>query len=131
MQLSNETAGICGLFCGTCQAFPQHCGGCLSDRVADHCIKCSHGFRDCAKAHRVTWCWQCETFPCQRLEQFSKEHIVNGICHHAHIIEDLQFMKEHGVEMWVTQQVQQHTCPSCNHLIVWFEQSCPNCKKDI
>ena len=129
MKLSNETVGICGLFCGTCQAFPQYCDGCLSDRVAAPCVQCSHGFRDCAKEHQVTWCWECADFPCERLKQFSKEHIVNGICHHEHIIEDLNFMKTHGVENWVDKQVQAHTCQQCGSLIVWFEQECPNCKR--
>lgn len=129
MQLSTETAGICGLFCGTCQAFPDYCAGCLSDRVAAPCVQCSHGFRDCAAEHQVTWCWECADFPCGRLEQFSKEHIVNGICHHAHVIDDLRLMKEIGVEAWVAQQTAQHTCPHCGNLIHWFESSCQVCGK--
>ena len=129
MSLSNEIAGICGLFCGTCQMFPEHCDGCLSDRVFSYCVQCSHGFRDCAKEHQVTWCWQCSAFPCERLEEFSKEHIVNGICHHAHVIEDLQYMKDHGVEAWVRQQEQTHRCPTCGTLMLWFESACQKCGK--
>ena len=127
MSLSTETAGICGLFCGTCQAFPKYCEGCLSDKVAEFCAKCGHGFRDCAVEHQVTWCWQCTEFPCERLEQFSKEHIVNGICHHEHVIEDLQYMKDNSVELWIEKQVQEHSCTTCGNLIVWFEQSCKKC----
>ena len=127
MSLSNETAGICGLFCGTCQMFPEYCDGCLSDRVFSYCVQCRHGFRDCAKEHQVTWCWECTAFPCERLEGFSKEHIVNGICHHEHVIEDLQYMKEHGVEAWVQMQEQTHRCSTCGTLMHWFEPNCQKC----
>ena len=127
MSLSNETAGICGLFCGTCQMFPEHCDGCLSDRVFSYCVQCRHGFRDCAKEHQVTWCWECTAFPCERLEGFSKEHIVNGICHHEHVIEDLQYMKEHGVEAWVQMQEQTNRCSACGTLMHWFEPNCQKC----
>jgi len=127
VNISNEIAGICGLFCGTCQAFPQYCGGCLSNRVAASCVRCSHGFRDCAKEHQVAWCWECAEFPCGRLEQFSKEHIVNGICHHEHVIDDLYFMRVYGVEAWIEKQVKEHTCQQCGNFILWFEQECRHC----
>lgn len=128
MHLSVDTAGICGLFCGTCPFFPADCDGCLSDRVHPDCADCRHGFRDCAAAHKVTRCFECTDFPCSRLEDFSKIHIVNGICHHTHVIEDLKFMGEQGVQAWVDQQTQMHTCPSCGKLIIWYEQKCPDCE---
>lgn len=129
MELSNSTAVICGLFCGICQAYPAYCEGCLSDKVAAPCVECSHGFRTCAKKHKVTRCFECVEFPCERIKQFSQDHIVNGICHHAHVIEDLQLMKEIGVSVWVQKQVAAHTCPNCGKLIAWYEQTCPNCKR--
>ena len=127
MKIANTAVGICGLFCGTYRAFPQECGGCLSDRVIGPCIECRHGFRKCAKEHDVTWCWECVNFPCKLLDKFSREHIVNGICHHEHVIEDLQFMKKYSVEKWIEQQVKLHSCPNCGSLIVWYDKECHNC----
>lgn len=129
MKPGNETAAICGLFCGTCPSYPSECGGCLSNRVAPGCDDCGNGFRDCAAAHGVTRCFACEAFPCARLEAFSRRHIVNGICHHAQVIEDLRSMGEIGVEAWVERRTREHTCPACGKLVVWFHHSCPNCKK--
>lgn len=129
MKLNDETAAICGLFCGTCPSYPTRCGGCLSSMVAPGCDTCGSGFRDCANAHKVTRCYECGEFPCARLEDFSHRHIVNGICHHEHIIADLCRMREIGVEDWVAEQAQAHTCATCGKLIPWFEHSCPGCKK--
>lgn len=127
MSVGNETAAICGLFCGTCPSYPDICGGCLSTRVAPGCDDCGSGFRDCANAHGVTRCYECTAFPCTRLEKFSHRHIENGVCHHAHVISDLRRMKEAGVDVWVAQQTAARTCPTCGKLIPWFVHNCPVC----
>lgn len=129
MKPGNETAAICGLFCGTCPSYPNECEGCLSSKVAADCQSCGNGFRECAARHEITRCCECGEFPCERLESFSKKHIVNGICHHEHVIESLQSMKEKGVPAWVEEQIKTHTCKNCKNLIPWFEIICPVCGK--
>lgn len=124
----NETAAICGLFCGTCPSYPCECEGCLSSKVAPECSICRHGFRDCSKLHNVTRCHECIEFPCDRLKEFSKMHIVNGICHHEHVIDDLNEMREIGEQAWVAKQVEEHTCSKCASIIPWTERTCPSCK---
>lgn len=128
MKTGNETAAICGLFCGTCPSYPNECGGCLSTHVAPGCDTCGNGFRSCAAGHNVARCFECSGFPCNRLEEFSKRHIVNGICHHEHVIDDLKRMGKIGVPVWVAEQERAHTCPGCGFLIPWFERSCTRCK---
>lgn len=126
MKLTPCVAGICGLFCGTCPSFAEgKCSGCLSDHVAPHCVACVNGFRTCAAEQGVTRCFECAQFPCERLEAFSKIHIVNGICHHTHVIDDLNAMRQIGVQAWVDKQTQAHTCPECGRLILWHERECP------
>ena len=124
---SPNLAGICGLFCGTCPSFPQKCEGCLSDRVAEHCVNCRHGFRVCAQEKRVTRCYECGDFPCERLEAFIPVHVENGIVHHENIINDLRLMKEIGVQSWVNKQVKDHTCPGCGKMIHWHQINLHSC----
>lgn len=128
MTLHNDTAAICGLFCGICPSYPNSCEGCLSSHVAESCASCGNGFRTCVAEHGVTRCFECKEFPCARLEDFSHNHIENGICHHEHVIEDLSRMKEIGVTEWVEEQVEAHSCKECNELIPWSEHSCTKCK---
>ena len=129
MRIPDEnTAAICGLFCGTCPDYPENCHGCLSDKLRGDCVACTPGFRTCAKEHGVKRCFACSRFPCERLVAFSKVHIVNGICHHENIITDLRQMKQTGVESWVAAQTARHTCPQCGELMWWCEK--PHvCKK--
>jgi hypothetical protein len=149
-----QLVGICGLYCGTCPNYLAYrendeeqlrriseetgipigdirCDGCLSETVFPPCKDCRHGFRQCARGKNVTWCFQCDEFPCQRLTAFRTVHIVNGISHHAHIIEDLQYMKEHGVERWAEDQEDKGRCPECGKVLYWYVRTCPGCHTPI
>jgi hypothetical protein len=147
-------AGICGLYCGTCPNYLAEregdtarieaiaksnnmevsavgCDGCLSDRVMPFCVECKNGFRTCAKEKGVTWCFECAEFPCRRLEDFKKIHIVDGVPHHATVIEDLKYMKEHGVEAWVKRQEKAGSCPTCGKRLYFFTRECPACHTKV
>jgi hypothetical protein len=149
-----ELVGICGLYCGTCPRYLAYqendveqlneisretgvpieeirCDGCLSDNVSPTCLECRHGFRQCAGEKNVTWCFECDDFPCQRLHDFRDVHVVNGISHHIHVIEDLQYMKNHGVEQWVAEQERTGSCPKCGKRLYWFAHECPTCHTHV
>ncbi|MBO7711387.1 MAG: DUF3795 domain-containing protein, partial [Lachnospiraceae bacterium] len=118
----------CGLFCETCPTFVSGiCDGCLSGHVAEACVECKHGFRDCAAEHSVTWCSQCSGFPCERLVKFRDCHVVNGISHHEHILEYVARQREIGVKAWVEEQEKANACPVCGSLMIWCERTCRNC----
>jgi len=145
-----QLVGICGLYCGTCPRYLAYrendvqqlhgisqetgvpieeirCDGCLSDKVFPICMECRHGFRQCAREKDVTWCFECRDFPCQRLMDFTDIHIVNGLSHHVDVIEDLQYMKEHGVEQWVQKKEKAGRCPKCGNRLYWFVRECSKC----
>ena len=149
-QDATQMVGICGLYCGTCPNYLAYrendveelqkisqkldipvgeirCDGCLSGRVLSYCVDCRHGFRRCVREKKVTWCFQCAEFPCKRLKDFLDVHIVDGISHHAHVIDDLQYMKEQGIEKWVEIQERSGCCPECGKRLYWFAQECPKC----
>ena len=145
-----KMVGICGLYCGTCPNYlasrkndleqlkkiseatgipieEVRCDGCLSDNVFAPCVKCMHGFRECAKEKEVDWCFECPDFPCQRLEDFKDVHIVNNISHHEHVIDELNNMKENGIEQWVKKQDKEGRCPQCGEVQYWSARECSYC----
>lgn len=128
MKPNAQTAAICGLFCGICPSYPNDCHGCLSSKLAAHCVDCPNGFRDCAKVHNVTRCFECGEFPCKRLEDFTHTHFQNGIGHHETAITDLQFMSDHSVKAWVEKCTNEYTCQKCGKLIYWMDIGQHNCK---
>ena len=149
-----ELVGICGLYCGTCPIYLArrdndtsqleeisqargvpvdqiHCDGCLSNDVFAPCVECPYDFRKCAAGKGVTWCFECDEFPCQRLDDFKDVHVVNGISHHAHVIEHLRRMKECGVEQWAEEQDKAGRCPECGKALYWFVRECPRCQAQL
>ena len=128
-RIPDETcASICGLFCGACPAFPNECHGCFSDYVREGCKGCAdHGFLECATSHNVLRCYECEDFPCKKLEEFSSKPIINGICNHANVISDSQRMKEIGISQWIEEKIKEHKCPKCGNLINWFDVNSHSC----
>lgn len=128
MKPNEQTAAICGLFCGTCPCYPNDCHGCLSDKLTPHCAICGNGFRECAMQHEITRCYECSEFPCDRLENFRHQHYENGIGHHEAVITDLEEMKASGVTQWVEKQTQMHTCTKCGKLIYWYDRDSHICK---
>jgi hypothetical protein len=151
--MSKETEkliGICGIYCGTCPYYlaPREndleqlnklsqernipvenirCDGCLSDRIMPHCQECKTGFRKCAQNKKITWCFQCPEFPCQRLKGHTQAHIENGISHHEHIVDNLRDLKENGTDQWVRKQEKAGICRQCGKRLYWFTRECPNC----
>ena len=146
--------GICGLYCGTCPSYLAHrkndtellkkmarerghsiealrCDGCLSDKVAPHCVDCRHGFRKCAHEKEVTWCFECTDFPCQRLRDFTDVHVVDGISHHKHIIEENAYLREHGIEPWIKKQEAAAKCPGCGGPLYWHVRECESCHAKV
>ncbi|MCL1829117.1 MAG: DUF3795 domain-containing protein [Oscillospiraceae bacterium] len=125
---SPDLAGICGLFCGSCPAFPEECEGCLSGKLSPKCADCRHGFRSCAKEKGVTRCNECSDFPCRRLEDFIPVHVENGIVHHKNVINDLKLISEIGAQNWVDLKVKENTCSLCGEIIIWHEAETHKCK---
>jgi len=148
---ARNLAGICGIFCGTCPIYVAsregdteqlakisreynipiaevRCDGCLSGRVIGFCVDCRHGFRQCAREKQVTWCFECPDFPCQRLKNHTSVHIVNGISHHAGIIDALKYLKKYGIVAWVEKQERAGCCPECGKRLYWFTRVCPRCQ---
>jgi hypothetical protein len=107
------------------------CDGCLSEKVFIECINCRHGFRRCASEKKVTWCFECPDFPCKRLEKFRDIHVVRGVSHHNNVIEDLRYMKDHGVKRFVDEQKTRGHCPHCGKKLYWYLRECPRCHANI
>jgi len=149
-----KLVGICGIYCGTCPSYlaqqendiaelekraremnftieEVRCDGCHSDNLMPTCVECRHGFRQCAREHGITWCFECPDFPCQRLEDFKHIHIVDGISHHEHLVEELQYIKDHSMEAWLEKMDREGRCPQCGRRLYWFVRDCPDCHTHI
>jgi hypothetical protein len=75
----NELAP-CGAFCGACPSFAKSCDGCSSENVGQkRTSKWSCIVRNCCYDKNMSYCAECDQFPCAKL----KKKIINTInVHH-------------------------------------------------
>ncbi|MDD4309802.1 MAG: DUF3795 domain-containing protein [Candidatus Cloacimonetes bacterium] len=130
-------AAFCGLYCGACcsmivneqeqgvesalemQTEPneQPCKGCSADYQAN----CE--FVVCNKQHQTASCAFCPEFPCAMITNFKD----NEWEHHQVVLENLQRIKEIGIETWLTEQKKAWQCPSCGCRTQWYQTECTRC----
>ena len=135
----------CGLYCGACsfkvtyeqksrehiKALPsrydeykdqpfQSCPGCREDPEGADCE-----IRNCARQKSVDHCGVCHDFPCKIITDFCND----GVPHHAAVLENLQTLKDKGVDAWLKAQKVKWTC-ECGNALSWYLRECIKCSKE-
>jgi hypothetical protein len=89
----------CGIYCAEC---PNHCevkscAGCRSDSRHEKCDI----YECCSAVGGKNFCFECDSFPCERLREFTCFHPGKNFAHFRHIaVTNLGRMKEIGPEAW-------------------------------
>jgi len=97
---------VCGLNCARCKMVEKgECQRCRGPRDKHWSPDCK--FLPCAtdKGHR--YCFECDEFPCQRLQAFA----ADGHEHHRLAVENMKAMRRMGLEKWIAQQPKPMFCP--------------------
>ncbi|NCB52889.1 MAG: DUF3795 domain-containing protein [Clostridia bacterium] len=127
----------CGMNCAVCvsylamkndlnrQGFKRvYCEGCIPRgkyclHMGDRCEALRLGL--------VRFCYECKEFPCKRLKALDKRYRTK---YHLSMIENLQFIKEHGIEEFLRKEKEKWSCPECGGAICCHNGLCLSCKAD-
>ncbi len=127
----------CGMNCGLCVSYLAmkydlnkrgfkrvYCKGCLPRGknclyMGDRCDLLGEGL--------VRFCYECEKFPCSRLKDLDKRYCAR---YHMSMIENLKFIKEHGIESFLEKEEEKWRCPECGEVICCHNGFCLNCDLD-
>ena len=127
----------CGMNCGLCVSYLAmkydlnkrgfkrvYCKGCLPRgknclHMGDRCDLLGEGL--------VRFCYECEKFPCSRLKDLDKRYCAR---YHMSMIENLKFIKEHGIESFLEKEEEKWRCPECGEVICCHNGLCLNCDLD-
>lgn len=125
----------CVFYCGTCRHYLARAKrllkeknlkhGCLGCRIQDK--NCAGIKRDCAliRKKQITYCFECEDFPCANLVKLNQRHVRDD---KVSPIENLQRMKEIGVEQWLREQEDAWRCPNCGGILCLIDdRECYDC----
>ena len=127
----------CGMNCGLCVNYmsmkydlkkegfrKKYCSGCRPRGkgctfMQKHCDLLGKGL--------VQFCYECEKFPCSRLKDLDKRYRTK---YHMSMVENLKFIKEHGIGSFLEKEEEKWRCPTCGEAICCHNGLCLNCNLD-
>jgi hypothetical protein len=119
----------CGMNCGICLANLRDkniCYGCWNEdeNKRNHCSKCS--IRNCKLLEETNskFCYECTNFPCTRLKQLDKRYRLK---YKMSMIENLQYIKESGLENFEKKEAIRWKCVTCGGMICVHRGICLKC----
>ena len=135
----------CGLYCGSCPFLMASrrdeldviaerlekdkkelfCEGCKGEQVSVFCKKC--GIKQCALDHQVEFCFECDEYPCEKLQNFKNDDHP----HHSVILKNLDSLKELGLEKWLELQQKLWSCQKCGTPFSWYDEKCQECGSEL
>lgn len=134
----------CGLNCGACPVLGANergddewikkaaemegskpedlrCLGCKTNVTAMFCTDC--GMRLCAREKGLEFCFECDEYPCKRIEDFRNDQWA----HHSVIFTNLRDIKEKGIDAWREEQKARWSCKTCGTRFYWYSEKCSKC----
>ena len=122
----------CGINCGACYAFfgytmagkkrLQPCMGCKARQSL--CAFIKKGCKLIAEKKPVDYCFECPEFACENLV---KMDTVYQERFSLSLIENLNYIKEKGMDAFLEKEKQEKTCPTCGGVICIHTKRCYNC----
>ncbi len=127
----------CGMNCGVCVSYlamknelgkqgfkKKYCAGCLPRGknctfMKNHCDLLGKGL--------VRFCYECADFPCGRLKALDTRYRAK---YHMSMIENLEFIKEQGIERFLEKEEVKWRCHECGEAICCHIGLCLNCGLD-
>jgi hypothetical protein len=101
----HSTIGCCGIDCGLCPRFHTNgasaCPGCCGANFKEKHPSCGV-VTCCVNKRRLETCADCGDFPCHRFKTESAGY--DSFVTHRRMYSNLDFIKTHGVELFVNQQ---------------------------
>lgn len=121
----------CGMNCMVCykhcftKKSRKPCLGCLvNDEIGkpEHCRKCK--IKDCVHEKRVSYCYECNQFPCQLIKNLEKSYIKH---YNTSLIANSLFVKEYGLIEFMRNQHKIYTCLNCGGIFSLHDRICTEC----
>ena len=124
----------CGMNCGVCSSYlARHYDLKSQGFMKGYCTGCRPRGKNCAFMKKscdllgnglVQYCYECEEFPCHRLKGLDKRYRTK---YHMSMIDNLQFIKAHGMKKFLEKEEEKWKCPECGGTICCHNGICYSC----
>jgi len=128
----------CGMNCSLCVSWQfgqkdlnrlgfhrKYCPGCIPRGehctfMGDRCGKLGKGL--------VRFCTECGEYPCRRLKDLDRRYRTS---YHMSMLENLEEIRERGMEAFLRSQEVRWRCPSCGGVICCHNGLCLSCSAGV
>ncbi len=128
-KFTEELVAQCGMNCGVCMAYLREknkCPGCRSTcaNKAVSVLRCKITNCEVIQKRGAKYCFECEK-PCSRLKQLDKRYRTK---YNMSMIENLEFIRDNGVDKFLRWQSTKYRCPKCGGIICTHNGKCYSCQ---
>ena len=119
----------CGINCRLCYAYVReknHCPGCRGDDSLKmkSCLACKIKNCEIFSNGNYQYCFECDEFPCARVSHLDKRYRTK---YGTSVIENLNTIKNYGVNDFVISDQVKWTCPECGGMLCMHKPECFSC----
>lgn len=119
----------CGMNCGICMAYlreKNRCPGCRGEDINKpaSCVGCIVVNCEMIKKSVSGFCYECPDIPCKKIKQLDKRYRTK---YRMSMIENLEYIKEHGMEKFLEKEEEKWRCPECHGIISCHVGFCVDC----
>ena len=127
--MEEELIAPCGMNCGICKYYYREkmtCPGCRGpdENKSKYCIECIIKNCDVLKKNNSEFCFDCSNIPCKRLKNLDKRYRTK---YHMSMLENLDYIKENGIELFLDKEKQKWECPKCKGIVTCHGGTCLTC----
>ncbi|MBN1267010.1 MAG: DUF3795 domain-containing protein [Anaerolineales bacterium] len=130
--LSAELIAPCGMNCAICSRYlsflnglkRSQCSGCRPGHV-----NCTYLFAKCSGVNHqsvkeAVFCFECDQYPCAQIKRMDKRYQKS---YGMSVVENLEWIKEKGMESFLENQDRKYRCPGCGGMISIHNRKCFSC----
>jgi hypothetical protein len=132
--MKEELIAPCGVDCSVCSGYLafRHDVRAKGIRMA-YCKGCRPRDKKCAflkkrcellLKNKIEFCYECEDFPCEHLKHIDERYKTR---YRMSLVDNLNFIKEHGLQKFLENQKKKWECPDCGDVICCHNGICFSC----
>lgn len=135
--MDKELLAPCGINCAVCAAYLARVHNLKEKGIRyPYCEGCRPRGKQCAFLKKrcerllqgtVRFCFECPQFPCRSLETLDARYRRK---YHMSMVENLRFIKAHGVESFLEAEREKWRCPYCGGVISCHNGLCFSCQQE-
>jgi hypothetical protein len=128
--IASEMMAPCGMNCGICMAYlreKKRCPGCREPDVnkSISCVRCRIKNCEFFQEGKAKFCFECDNYPCDKVKHIDLRYRKK---YGMSMIENLNKIREIGLEAFMKIENTRWTCPVCDNPICVHNKKCYFCE---